>query len=59
VQITYDPGAVSYEELLNVFFEEHNPTGRPVRVSFTLIREAATLLPICLWRALTTWRTAA
>ena len=22
---------MSYEELLNVFFEEHNPTGRTVR----------------------------
>ena len=26
VQITYDPDAVSYQELLEVFFEIHNPT---------------------------------
>jgi peptide-methionine (S)-S-oxide reductase len=26
VQVTFDAGAVSYEELLNVFFDMHNPT---------------------------------
>ncbi len=26
VQVEYDPSAVSYEELLNVFWDNHNPT---------------------------------
>ncbi|MDQ2742394.1 MAG: peptide-methionine (S)-S-oxide reductase MsrA [Chloroflexota bacterium] len=26
VQLTYDPAEVSYEDLLNVFWENHNPT---------------------------------
>ncbi len=26
VEVTYDPARVSYEELLNVFWENHNPT---------------------------------
>lgn len=26
VEVTYDPGEVSYEELLKVFFDNHNPT---------------------------------
>jgi peptide-methionine (S)-S-oxide reductase len=26
VQVEYDPGQVSYDELLNVFWENHNPT---------------------------------
>jgi len=26
VQVTFDPSVVSYEELLNVFWENHNPT---------------------------------
>jgi peptide-methionine (S)-S-oxide reductase len=28
VQVVYDPSRVSYEELLQVFWESHNPTGR-------------------------------
>jgi len=28
VEVTYDPEQVSYEELLNVFWENHNPTTR-------------------------------
>jgi peptide-methionine (S)-S-oxide reductase len=28
VQVEYDPGAVSYEQLLDVFWESHNPTTR-------------------------------
>lgn len=28
VEVTFDPAAVSYEELLNVFWECHNPTAR-------------------------------
>ena len=31
VQIHFNPAEISYAELLNVFFEEHNPTGRVVR----------------------------
>ena len=26
VEVTYDPGEVSYEQLLNVFWDNHNPT---------------------------------
>ncbi len=26
VQVTYDPSIVSYEQLLNIFWENHNPT---------------------------------
>lgn len=26
VQVTYDPATISYEELLKIFFENHNPT---------------------------------
>ncbi len=29
IQIDYDPTVVSYEELLDVFWNSHNPTGRP------------------------------
>jgi peptide-methionine (S)-S-oxide reductase len=29
IQIDYDPAQISYEELLEVFWDSHNPTSRP------------------------------
>ena len=29
IQIDYDPTQISYEELLDVFWDSHNPTSRP------------------------------
>ena len=29
IQVDYDPGLISYEELLQVFWDSHSPTSRP------------------------------
>ena len=31
IQVTFDTAVISYKQILDVFFEEHNPTVRAVR----------------------------
>lgn len=37
IQVAYDPGVISYEELLDVFWASHNPVGRSVSVQYASI----------------------
>lgn len=34
VQIDYDPGRITYEELLKIFWESHDPESRPYSVQY-------------------------
>lgn len=37
IQIDYDPGQISYEELLEVFWNSHSPTSRPFSQQYASI----------------------
>ena len=37
IQVTFDSSVISYKQIIDVFFEEHNPTARAVREAFAFV----------------------